>query len=69
MSLEKHTDLSAARHADLLFVKRFVGGSPSNLATYCAQEQIPHVLINDFGDALSVVEAVLRGDRTVADVV
>ena len=62
------TDISAARHADLLFVKAKPGGE-NDLAAYCTREGITHVLFEDFSQVLPVVQAVVSGEKTLADVV
>jgi hypothetical protein len=56
-------DLSAAKHADVLFVKEKSDGE-NDLATYCAKENILHVLFSDFSKALSVVRSIVEGDKT-----
>jgi len=57
------SDLSAAKHADVLFVKEKSDGE-NDLATYCARESIPHVLFSDFSKALPVVRSIVQGDKT-----
>ena len=61
-------DISAAKHADLLFVKHKVDGD-NDLAAYCKREQIKHVLFRDFAEAIKVVEAVVNGEQTIDQVV
>jgi hypothetical protein len=56
-------DLSAAKHADMLFVKEKSDGE-NDLATYCGRENIPHVLFSDFSKALPVVRSIVEGDKT-----
>ena len=56
--------MSAARHADVLFVKEKPDGE-NDLAAYCVRESIPHILFADFGRALDVVAAIVEG-RTSA---
>ncbi|KAH7097022.1 HAD-like domain-containing protein [Auriculariales sp. MPI-PUGE-AT-0066] len=56
------SDLSAARHADLLFVKQKSG--ENDLAAYCRREGIPFVLFEDFGGALKAVKAIVTGEMT-----
>ncbi|PIL30159.1 hypothetical protein GSI_07737 [Ganoderma sinense ZZ0214-1] len=58
------SDMSAARHADVLFVKEKPDGE-NDLAAYCVREGIPHILFADFGRALAVVADVVEG-RTSA---
>jgi 2-hydroxy-3-keto-5-methylthiopentenyl-1-phosphate phosphatase len=61
------TDMSAAKHADVLFVKQKEDGE-NDLHTYCDREGIKHVLFSDFGKALPVVQSVVEGQKTVAEV-
>ncbi|KAL0960262.1 hypothetical protein HGRIS_011892 [Hohenbuehelia grisea] len=61
------SDMSAARHADVLFVKEKPGGD-NDLAAYCRREGIKHVLFDDFAAALPVVQAVVEGKKTTAEV-
>ncbi|KAG5715187.1 hypothetical protein E4T56_gene3063 [Termitomyces sp. T112] len=61
------SDISAARHADLLFVKVTSSGD-NDLSSYCTREGITHVLFEDFSRALPVVKSVVAGDKTVAEV-
>ncbi len=56
-------DMSAARHADVLFVKEKPDGE-NDLAAYCNREGIPHILFADFGRALGVVSAIVEGRTT-----
>lgn len=56
-------DLSAAKHADVLFVKEKSDGE-NDLATFCTRENIPHVLFSDFSKALPVVRSIVKGDKT-----
>lgn len=58
--------MSAARHADLLFVKR-VPGCDNDLAAFCDREGIPHLLFEDFSGALKVVSQVVEGKLTIHD--
>lgn len=58
--------MSAARHADLLFVKK-VPGEDNDLSTFCEREGIPHLLFENFGGALKVVSQVVEGKLTVHD--
>lgn len=58
------SDLSAARHSDLLFTKVNKEGT-SDLLTYCIREGIPHVRVSDFHQVLEhVKEVVLQGKST-----
>jgi 2-hydroxy-3-keto-5-methylthiopentenyl-1-phosphate phosphatase len=61
-------DISAAKHADLLFVKHKPDGD-NDLAAYCKREGIKHVLFENFADAQKVVEAVVGGEQTIDQVV
>jgi len=61
------SDMSAAKHADVLFVKEKEYGE-NDLAAYCNQEGIKHVLFSDFGRALSVVQSIVKGSKTVEEV-
>jgi len=61
------SDMSAARHADVLFVKK-PPGKDSDLATYCAKEGIPHILFENFAQALPVVQSVVKGEKTREEV-
>lgn len=58
--------MSAARHADLLFVKQ-KPGADNDLAAFCRREGIPHVLFEDFGGALELVKQVVDGKLTVKE--
>ncbi|CAK5268906.1 unnamed protein product [Mycena citricolor] len=60
-------DMSAARHADVLFVKEKLDGE-NDLAAYCVREGIPHILFSDFAQALHVVQAVVSGEKTAQEV-
>lgn len=62
------SDISAAKYADVLFVKTKADGE-NDLAAYCQREGIRHVLFSDFGDALPVVGSVVSGEKSVEDVV
>lgn len=59
-------DMSAARHADVLFVKQ-KPGADNDLAAYCTREGIQHVLFEDFDRALGVIKKVVDGEFTVKD--
>ncbi|KAF7289848.1 hypothetical protein MIND_01359200 [Mycena indigotica] len=61
------SDMSAARHADVLFVKQKEDGE-NDLAVYCTREGIPHILFDDFRDALVVVQSVVSGERSPKEV-
>lgn len=59
--------MSAARHADILFVKDKEDGE-NDLAVYCTREGIKHILFSDFSQALPVVQSIVNGDRTKDEV-
>jgi len=61
------SDMSAAKHADLLFVK-LKGDGENDLHEYCKTEGINHVLFYNFSEALDVVSSVVEGKETVASV-
>ncbi|WWD02196.1 hypothetical protein V865_000234 [Kwoniella europaea PYCC6329] len=54
------SDLSAAKHADLLFAKVMANGH-SDLKTFCEREKIPHVPFKDFNKVLERVKEVVEG--------
>lgn len=56
--------MSAAKHADVLFVKTKPGGD-NDLAAYCNREGIRHILFQNFSEALPVVQSVVEGKRSV----
>ena len=59
--------MSAARHADILFVKTKDNGE-NDLATYCTREGIPHVLFQSFNNVLPVVQSLVKGEKTKEEV-
>ncbi|TFY74016.1 hypothetical protein EWM64_g9996 [Hericium alpestre] len=61
------TDMSAARHADVLFVKT-KDGPDNDLHKYCQREGIPHILFRDFSQAVPVVQDVVEGRKTKEEV-
>jgi len=61
------SDISAARHADVLFVK--TKGEESDLAEYCKREGIKHITFQDFGEVLPIVESVVKGEKSVKEVI
>lgn len=63
----KSTDMSAAKHAHVLFVKE-KPGNENDLATYCNNEGIKHILFSDFSKALPVVQSVVIGTKTIEEV-
>ncbi|KAF5330199.1 hypothetical protein D9611_010577 [Ephemerocybe angulata] len=62
------SDISAARHADVLFVKQKPNGE-NDLSTYCTRENIKHLLFQDFSQAIPIVASLVKGEKTVKDVV
>ena len=64
---ETPIDISAARHADVLFVKQ-KGSGENDLAAYCLKEGIRHILFQDFSAALPIVQAVANGVMTLEQV-
>ncbi|KAF8997109.1 HAD-like domain-containing protein [Cyathus striatus] len=62
------SDISAAKHADVLFVKEKPGGE-NDLAAYCTRESIRHVLFEDFSKALPIVQSIVEGKKSVDEVV
>lgn len=60
-------DMYAARHANVLFVKEKDDGE-NDLAAYCNREGIKHIIFHDFSKALPVVQSVVKGDKTVEEV-
>ncbi|KAF9058370.1 HAD-like domain-containing protein [Rhodocollybia butyracea] len=61
------SDMSAAKHADVLFVKEKDYGE-NDLAAYCTKLGIKHILFSDFSKALPVVQDVVRGEKSVNEV-
>ncbi|KAJ7473787.1 HAD-like domain-containing protein [Mycena galericulata] len=61
------SDMSAARHADVLFVKQKDDGE-NDLAAYCTREGIKHIIFRDFAQALKVVQVVVSGEKTPQEV-
>ena len=61
-------DISAAKHADVLFVKTKDNGE-NDLATYCRREGIKHALFSDFFKVLPIVESIVDGRKTIDEVV
>lgn len=57
--------MSAARHADVLFVKNEVN---NDLHEYCVQEGIKHILFKRFDEALPIVQSVVDGKKMAAEV-
>ncbi|KAF7364172.1 hypothetical protein MSAN_01076500 [Mycena sanguinolenta] len=61
------SDMSAARHADILFVKQKDDGE-NDLAAYCNREGIKHIIFHHFSEALGVVQSVVSGEKTPEEV-
>ncbi|EJC99157.1 uncharacterized protein FOMMEDRAFT_128226 [Fomitiporia mediterranea MF3/22] len=61
------SDMSAARHADVLFVK-LKGDNENDLHEYCKAEGIPHVLFTNFSNALEKVKTIVSGEKTKEEV-
>jgi len=61
------SDMSAAAHADLLFVKLTAEGQ-SDLARYCRKEHIKNVEFYDFTKVLARVQQVVRGEKSIKDI-
>ena len=59
--------MSAAKHADVLFVKQKDDGE-NHLTTYCTKLGIRHILFTDFSNALPVVQSVVKGEKSVDEV-
>jgi len=62
------SDMSAARHADVLFVKNDKPEGQNDLAAYVKKEGIKHILFKEFSDALPIVQSVVGGAATVDQV-
>lgn len=65
-TVDPSTDMSAARHANVLFVKK-KPGMDNDLAAYCTREGIPHLLFENFHGALPVVKKVVDGQLSVPE--
>jgi 2-hydroxy-3-keto-5-methylthiopentenyl-1-phosphate phosphatase len=61
------SDMSAAKHANVLFVKQKEDGE-NDLHAYCDRQGIKHILFKTFSDALPVVRSVVEGTKTVDEV-
>ncbi|BGP15996.1 hypothetical protein JCM10213_005454 [Rhodosporidiobolus nylandii] len=61
------SDLSAARAADLLFVK-VVPGHTNDLSVHCLRENIPFVPFQEFGQVKEVIRSIVEGGKTVEQV-
>ena len=58
------SDISAAKHADVLFVRQKQDGE-NDLASYCTRLGIRHILFTDFANALPIVESIVKGEKSV----
>lgn len=56
------SDMSAARHADLLFVKLKGEGGENDLREYCIKEGIPHRVFSEFGEVVPFFERLVAGE-------
>ncbi|KAM0716024.1 hypothetical protein Q7P37_008538 [Cladosporium fusiforme] len=54
------SDLSAARETDLLFAKK-----GHDLITYCARENVPFTVFEDWSSILATVKKIVAGETTV----
>jgi len=64
---ESQKDISAAKYADVLFVKSEMQGESSDLATYCRREKIPHILFDTFSCALGIVQDIVLVGKKIQD--
>jgi 2-hydroxy-3-keto-5-methylthiopentenyl-1-phosphate phosphatase len=62
------TDISAAKYADVLFVKTKADGE-NDLAAYCHREGIKHIEFGNFSEAVAPVAAIVKGEKTIDDLV
>jgi 2-hydroxy-3-keto-5-methylthiopentenyl-1-phosphate phosphatase len=56
------SDLSAARETDLLFAKK-----GHDLITYCARENVPFTVFEDWSAILAPVKTSVAGEQTVQE--
>ncbi|KAF8437927.1 HAD-like domain-containing protein [Boletus edulis BED1] len=61
------SDLSAAQHADILFVKVTGIDEKDNLKKHCDKAGIPYIPFFDFRVAKAIVGQIVRGDKTKDD--
>jgi hypothetical protein len=59
--------MSAARHADVFFVKQ-TGDGENGLATYYTCEGIKLIIFRDFSQALGAVQVVVSKEKTPEEV-
>lgn len=62
------SDLSAARHADLLFTKVGPSGE-SDLLKFCVREKIPHIPFQNFGQVKETVQEVVDEGKSTQQVI
>jgi 2-hydroxy-3-keto-5-methylthiopentenyl-1-phosphate phosphatase len=60
--LDGVSDLSAARETDLLFAKQ-----GHDLISYCARENVPFTVFNDWSDILAKCKAIVEGKTTASE--
>jgi len=58
------SDLSAAQHADVLFVKVTGIDEKDNLKRHCDKAGIPYIPFSDFHVAKTIVGQIVRGEKT-----
>ncbi|KAF8830763.1 hypothetical protein HHX47_DHR2000935 [Lentinula edodes] len=66
LEMAYQVNMSAAKHADVLFVKEKEYGE-NDLAAYCTKLGIKHILFKDFSNALPIVQSVVKGEKTVQE--
>ncbi|KAK6440668.1 Pdp3-interacting factor 1, partial [Oleoguttula sp. CCFEE 5521] len=54
------SDLSAARETDLLFAKK-----GHDLVSYCARENVPFTIFEDWSSILATVKKIVAGEQSV----
>ena len=59
-------DISAAKHADVLFVKKTSHGD-NDLSVYCERENIKHIMFDTFSAALPIVQEIVSGNKSIQD--
>jgi 2-hydroxy-3-keto-5-methylthiopentenyl-1-phosphate phosphatase len=59
--------MSAARHANVLFLKQ-KDDHENDLAAYCTREEIKHIIFRDFSHTLKVVQSVVSREKTPEEV-
>ncbi len=60
------SDLSAARAADLLFVK-VIPNHTNDLSKYCIREEIPFVQFAEFSQVKTAIKAVVTKTKTIKE--